>query len=238
MARLFCGLLIVFVLFQFLGHSLHSDRGQAGILIGAVIVASMLLYERVAYGVPFRDGGLVLGLGRPDARGIWVSCLVSALLLVSLPVWAWFSGEKISLNTERLWYVLGIFAQAGIAEETLFRGFLFGHLRRTRAFWSAALISTIPFALVHLILFITMPASIAIASLVLSIITSFPFSFLYEIGGRTIWAPAILHFVIQGAIKVVDLPNSESRLPLIWIGLCAAVPNLVFIFRTADKPGD
>ena len=50
----------------------------------------------------------------------------------------------------------GLFAQAGIAEELLFRGYLFGHLREGRSFWRAALLSMPPFLAVHLLLFFQM----------------------------------------------------------------------------------
>ena len=39
----------------------------------------------------------------------------------------------------------GLFAQAGIAEEVLFRGYLFGHMRVGRTFWRAAAVSMLPF---------------------------------------------------------------------------------------------
>ena len=55
----------------------------------------------------------------------------------------------------------GLFAQAGIAEEVLFRGYLFGHVRVGRTFWRAAAVSMLPFVSVHLILFFSMPWPIA-----------------------------------------------------------------------------
>jgi membrane protease YdiL (CAAX protease family) len=58
----------------------------------------------------------------------------------------------------------GLFAQAGIAEEVLFRGYLFGHIRVGRTFWRAAAVSMLPFVTVHLVLFFSMPWSIALAS--------------------------------------------------------------------------
>ena len=102
----------------------------------------------------------------------------------------------------------GLFAQAGIAEEVLFRGYLFGHLRRGRSFWRAALLSMLPFVAVHLLLFATMPWPIAAAALLLAVIVAFPLARLYELGGATIWAPALLHFVIQGTVKIVVFPEA------------------------------
>lgn len=43
----------------------------------------------------------------------------------------------------------GVCVMAPLAEETLFRGFIFGGLRRWRGFWPAALISGVMFGLAH-----------------------------------------------------------------------------------------
>jgi hypothetical protein len=48
--------------------------------------------------------------------------------------------------------------------------------------------------------------------------------------GRTIWAPAILHAVAQGAVKLVDMSGEANLLPLSWIGACAALPYLAFVW--------
>ena len=132
----------------------------------------------------------------------------------------------------------GLFAQAGIAEEALFRGYLFGRLRRGRSFWHAAALAAVPFVLVHLILFATMPWQVALAAVLLSVILSFPLAYLFELGGNTIWAPALLHFTVQGAIKVLELPG-DTALPLVWMAASAALPYLVFLFRPAghQTPG-
>ena len=47
-----------------------------------------------------------------------------------------------------------------------------------------------------------------------------------------IWAPAILHFVAQGAIKVVAAPPEASvTLPIVWMAACATVPLLALAWR-------
>jgi len=110
------------------------------------------------------------------------------------------------------------------------------NLRRGRSFWRAAALSVLPFAGVHLYLFWTMPWPIAAASLALSIVTAFPLAHLFELGGHTIWAPAILHAVIQGTIKVIVITGDNSAmLPLIWIAACAVSPLGVFVFRRRSE---
>jgi hypothetical protein len=59
---------------------------------------------------------------------------------------------------------------------------------------------------------------------------SFPLARLFELGGNTIWALALLHATAQGAIKVLELPG-YSAMPLVWMAASAAIPYLVFLWR-------
>jgi hypothetical protein len=50
--------------------------------------------------------------------------------------------------------------------------------------------------------------------------------------GNTIWAPALVHFVTQGALKIVILPDEiATTLPIAWIAAGAVVPYFVFFVR-------
>lgn len=61
-------------------------------------------------------------------------------------------------------------------------------------------------------------------------VVSFPFAHLFELGGGTIWAPALVHFVIQGAIKVVVVPGDEGALlPLAWMAMAALLAFGAFL---------
>ena len=130
----------------------------------------------------------------------------------------------------------GLFAQAGIAEEVLFRGYLFRHLRVGRTFWRAAAVSMLPFVSVHLILFFSMPWPIAVASVLLAIIISFPLAYLFELGGDTIWAPAILHFVIQATVKVIVFAHGAESFALVWMAVSAVVPLVIFTVKAPTRP--
>jgi len=72
-----------------------------------------------------------------------------------------------------------------------------------------------------------------LASVLLAVVISFPLAHLFEPGGKTIWAPAILHFVIQGAVKVVIVADGgETLFPLVWMLASALLPPLVlFVAR-------
>ena len=91
-----------------------------------------------------------------------------------------------------------------------------------------------PFTLVHLILFATLPWAIALASVLLAVVISFPLAYLFELGGKTIWAPALVHFTVQGALKVVVVSGeSAASLPLVWMAASAVLPFLVFLVPRA-----
>jgi membrane protease YdiL (CAAX protease family) len=228
--ELLVGLAIVFALFQGLAHALASDRGQAGLLVAAVVIAALVAVERVWFGQSAMPALRSLGFGLPATSGLYVAVAVSALLLAVIPVYAWMRGAAIVPFPGWPWLVPGLFAQGGVAEEALFRGYLFGRLRRGRSFWPAATLAAVPFVLVHLYLFATLPWPVALASVVLATIISFPLSHLFELGGNTIWPPALLHFIVQGAIKVLGVPG-DALLPIVWMMASAAIPYLSFLVR-------
>ena len=172
-----------------------------------------------------------LGLGTPRARGIAVAGGVSLLMFAF--AWAFLRAMGLTATFYPGWLALvpGLFAQGGIAEEVLFRGYLFGHIRAGRTFWRAACLSMLPFVAAHLVLFATMPWPIALASVLLSIIISFPLAHLYELGGHTIWAPALLHFVIQGTVKVLVVSPGPETFAVAWMAASALIPLLVFAVK-------
>jgi hypothetical protein len=60
---------------------------------------------------------------------------------------------------------------------------------------------------------------------------------LYDLGGRTIWAPAIVHAVMQGGIKVVEIPE-DRVLTVATLSMAAGMilPWLVFAARSENAP--
>jgi membrane protease YdiL (CAAX protease family) len=227
--RLLAGLAIVYVVFQGTAHALASDRGEAGLLVAGAVIGTLIAVE----GVLFRQSPAAalwsLGFGRPAVTGLTVALGVSVVLIAVIPIYAAVRDASLVPYPGWLWLLPGLFAQGGVAEEALFRGYLFGRLRRERSFWRAAGLAALPFVVVHLYLFAALPWPVALASVLLAIIVSFPLAHLFELGGNTIWAPALLHFTVQGAIKVLELPG-DTLLPLIWVAASAALPYLAFLF--------
>jgi len=230
--RLLLGLLSVWLLFDRVAAALGSDRGQAGLIVAGVVIAATLAVERLLFREPIGAAARALGLGRPAIPGVLAATALGLLLLLVFPVFAALTGTGLAMTAGWLRLVPGLFAQGGLAEEALFRGYLFRRLRPGRSFARAAWAAAGPFAAVHLMLLLTMPWPVALAAVGLAILLSFPLAQLFELGGRTIWAPAILHFVAQGAIKVVAAPAEAGVvLPLIWMAACATVPWLAFAWR-------
>lgn len=232
--KLLSSVAVVFALFQLLGAVLGSDRGQAGLLIGTIIVAVSVAAEIMVFRASAKSAIIRLGLGFPASKGILVSIVHCVTLLSVFPIFAWATGAELAFYDSWSWLLPGLFAQAGIAEETLFRGFLFRHVRKGRTFLRASVLSAIPFAVVHLFMFIILPWPVATAGLLLSIAITFPLAYLFELGGDTIWAPATLHFLVQGAIKVITVSdNGSSSFPLVWMAACVILPFLVFLVPSA-----
>jgi membrane protease YdiL (CAAX protease family) len=230
------GLFLVFGLFHGAATVLESDRGQRGILVGGLVVAAT---AAAAWFLPRQPRGTLLrrlGFGRPRAKSIGVAGGVTLLLLIVAEVFV--RARQLSPVLYPAWPSLlpGLFAQAGIAEEVLFRGYLFGQVRVGRTFWRAAWLSMLPFVAVHLVLFFTMAWPIALASVALAVVISFPLAHLFELGGGTIWAPALLHFVVQATVKVVVFPDGAESFALAWMAASALVPLLVFTVKGRDAP--
>ncbi|MBL8532056.1 MAG: CPBP family intramembrane metalloprotease [Hyphomonadaceae bacterium] len=231
--RLLAVTALLYTLMAGAAELLHSYRGEAGLIIAALVLAAALTADRLLFSGAFLRSLRELGLHAPACRGLLAAAVISAALIASLPLAARASGATLSLRADWLWLIPGLLAQAGLAEELVFRGFVFGRIRATRAFWRAVLLSIGPFALVHMALFFSMPPAIAAASLMLSIVTCAPLAQLYELGGRTIWPAALVHATVQGAIKLVDIEGGQL-LPLIWIGACAILPWAAFLWRRAE----
>lgn len=232
--RLTLGLAVVFALFDATARALGSDRGQAGVVVGAVVLLATLSVNRVLLGQPLLGGPGRLGIGTPRARGIGAALLVATMLVLVVPLYIRSTGTGWRMLPGWIGLLPGLFAQAGVAEEALFRGYLFRHLRQGRPFKRAVLLSTIPFVIVHLLLFLTMPWMVALMSVLLSAIIAVPLAYLFELGGNTIWGPAIVHWVVQGTVKVVLVEGTITEFASVWMLASALVPFAAFIVRRPE----
>lgn len=227
----------LYTLFEASARSLDSDRGQAGVLVAIIVILSALVVDHWLLGEPVRGELRRLGLGLPDRRGLLGALFPCVLLVLVVP--AYFHVTEASWTLYPGWARLlpGLFAQAGIAEEVLFRGFLFRHLRQGRSFLGAASVASVPFVLVHVSLFLTMPWPIASASVLLAVLISFPLAYLFEFGGNTIWGPALVHWVVQGMVKIIVVEGDSLGFPVLWMLASAIIPFVVFTYRLIGSSG-
>ena len=173
-----------------------------------------------------------LGFRAPTRRALLAACALSIALLACLPLLAVATGTTLELRAGAAWLALGMFVQGGVAEETLFRGFMYRHLRQTRTFWRAATLSAVPFAVAHVPLFWTLDAAVALLALGMAIAWSFPLAWLFDRAGGSIWPGALLHAVMQGGVKVlVDDDAAFQSLAIAWVALGLAAPWLFFLLR-------
>ncbi len=215
-----------------LASALGSLRGEAGVVVGIAVIAAALLTERLLTGAPLRACSLALGLGAPTRGASVAAGALSVALLAALPLLATAAGVTLELRDGAAWLALGMLMQGGVAEEVLFRGFMYGHLRRTRTFWRAATLSAVPFAVAHVPLFWSLDAPVALLALLMAIAWSFPLAWLFDRAGGSIWPGALLHAVIQGGIKLlVDDDAAFQNLAIAWVALGLAAPWSFFLLR-------
>lgn len=109
----------------------------------ALCLVAVALVHRLRPGAAFRE----LGFGRSPFRAAVFSLVATLPMLVTY-------GQATGFVTKWLWwgFVFTTVVLGPIAEEVLFRGFLFGQLRRRAgwSFWGATLVGMAPFALGHL----------------------------------------------------------------------------------------
>ena len=216
---------------------LGSYRGEIGITVMAVVVTGALVAEMALGRHGPAEAFRRLGLG-PPARVAAIAGIALAVMLVTLFILiAGGLNFQIELMPGAATLALGIFAQGGLAEECVFRGFLFRRLRCGRSFWSAARLSALPFAAVHVLLFLTFDFPMALASLLLAISLSFPLAWLFDIARGSVWPGALLHAVIQAAVKIVVPGEGFTLLAICWMAVCALLPwLLVFVKPNRVSP--
>jgi membrane protease YdiL (CAAX protease family) len=223
---------LMYLTFDRLATELGSTRGEAGLVVCAAVLALALGTERWLTRAPIGDCVRALGLGAPAPRALFAAAALSLALLACLPLLAALTGVELLAQEHAMWLALGMLAQGGIAEEVLFRGFMYRHLRSTRTFWRAATLSAVPFAAAHVPLLFTLDTSVALLALAMAVAWSFPLAWLFDRAGGSIWPGALLHAVMQAGIKlIVDHSPAFQDLALAWVALGIAAPWLLFPLR-------
>jgi membrane protease YdiL (CAAX protease family) len=233
------GWLLIWIVLDRSAAGFESTRGEMGLAVAALVIGATLAVERTVFGARPLKALRALGFGWPGIAPLLAVSALCLALMAYYPLVAWLTSSRLGLRGDWLWLAPGLFAQAGIAEEVTFRGYLFRHLRQGRSFWRASVLAMIPFAAVHVLLFPLLGAPVALASILLAIAVSFPLAHLFEVGRGTIWLPAMVHSAVQGSIKIVEIPaDLMAQAAVWWIAACAVVPYLSFLLPRPFRIGD
>lgn len=227
---IFAGFLALWLVLDRLAAGLGSLRGEHGVVVCLTVVALAVIVEAALFRTKPPEALSVLGLRAPRMDALAWTALFCVALLAFFPLYALVSGQAIARRPDALLLSIGIFAQGGIAEELVFRGFLFRRLREGRTFWKAAALAAIPFIAIHMLLFFTMDPMMAAAALIVSLSMSFPLAWLFERSGDSIWPCAAVHAVVQGAIKLIEVDDAAfASLALAWMAIATIAPWLFFL---------
>lgn len=227
----FAAFVLLWLLLDRSAALLGSTRGEAGLLVCGLTVAGVVVCETVLSRRPIGHILVDIGFRAPALGAMTGAAVLTAVMLLFFPAFAALTGVRLQIHPDAALLAVGILAQGGIAEEVVFRGFLFRRLRTGRSFWGAASLATIPFGLVHSVLFFTLDWPIALASMLLALSISFPLAWLFERSGGSILPSAIVHAVVQGAIKLVDASAHFPEMAVAWIALSAVAPWALFLLR-------
>jgi membrane protease YdiL (CAAX protease family) len=207
------------------------DQPSAALVVTAAMLAVAILIERGLFARDVDSGLRALGLGRPRGGAMLVSLILTTGMAAFFPIYSVVTGIPIGLKADWLWVLIGAIFLNGLAEETLFRGYVFGHLRQGgHSFWRAGFTSLVIFSLVHLFLLVENPPEIAILGGLVAAAAAFPFAFLYERAGKSIWAGAVLH-VGAHIFRLVEIPEAEyMTVAVVWLVVQVGFPFLVLAF--------
>jgi membrane protease YdiL (CAAX protease family) len=235
-ARFLLGFLILWAVLA--GASSADPTARWGPAILAAVVAASLGVSRGLYRLPLREAVRALGLGRPDRRSLTVSAAISALVLLVWPTTALLSGASIPLRPDWPVVLIGILTLHGLAEELVWRGYVFRRLAQSRSFWPAVCWSMPLIAVTHVPIVVTSGPAIGVGAMLVAAVTSIALSRLYAMGGGTLWAPALLHTAIDSFKLVVLAAAALSIYPYLIIGFSLVVPLLVLVVpgRTPRRP--
>ncbi|OXM69582.1 CPBP family intramembrane glutamic endopeptidase [Amycolatopsis vastitatis] len=232
-ARFLLGFLILWAVLA--GTSAHDPTARWGPAILAAVVAASLGVSRGLYRLSPREAVQALGLGRPARRSLAVAAVISVLVLLVWPTTALLTGASIPLRPDWPVVLVGILTLHGLAEELVWRGFVFRLLARGRSFWPAVCWSMPLIAVTHLPIVVTSGPAIGFGAMLVAAITSIALSRLYVMGGGTLWAPALLHTAID-SFKLVVLPAAAPAVyPFLIIGFSLVVPLLVLLVPPARR---
>lgn len=167
------------------------------------------------------------GFRFPKNDQLRISAIGSLIVIFGYFVVSRIWTDAFWLNPNWKTLVIKFFLEAGLAEEVVFRGFLFRKLRTSKSFLQAATLSGIIFGATHLMnlfngLTVDVLAGTAI-SIAIGFLMTFPFAVLFEIGGGSLIGGVIFHFAIDSVNLYKGLDGAPMLASLAVASIVGAV---------------
>jgi membrane protease YdiL (CAAX protease family) len=161
----------------------------------ALLAATTVLVgaERFISGSSWHEIVSRIGVVRPAVRAVVAATLVGGAVVATFVIGAAAFGIDLDLRSNWPAVLIGALLFHGVAEEMVWRGYVYGHFRRTATFKRAVLRSMPLIALTHVPIIAGEGLGVGALAVLTASVTCLPLANLYDRGGRTIWAPAIVH---------------------------------------------
>ncbi|MFF5083959.1 CPBP family intramembrane glutamic endopeptidase [Actinoplanes sp. NPDC000266] len=197
----------------------------------AAASAVLVLGMRFLQGQPLRRLPVLLGLRlRPSTpRACLVATLIGAGVIATYLGGAALLGVHLTLRGNWPAVLVAALLFHGVAEELVWRGFAFGHLRRRARFGQAVALSIPLIALTHVPILITSGPMVGLLALLSAAVTCLPLAWLWERGGHSTWPPAIVHGLI-GTWQLWER-TYPPQFTVVVLAASILVPMLAFLYR-------
>lgn len=240
---LFASLLVIATFLVVNAVGLHAFRAVAADLTGWPRMLALAVFGYGLYlAVPLAVAAMLVGRGRGfSALGLTASPwpAVAFATACSALVLAWIAATSMPVPAERL--ALDLVRSAvlpGIAEEILFRGFLFGFLYRFAGwgFLPAALLSSLVFGVEHLY-----QGSDPLEALGIALLTGIGglwWSWLLVEWRWNLWVPIAFHVLLNGYWSAFDVAdNAFGGLTAVAVRLACIAISVVATIAIARRRG-
>ena len=201
------------------------------VLLCVIGVAGTIVAERLLFESGWKRIVSALGFLAPRGRAVMVAVAVSLPMWLFVPLYTRFTDAPIVLSPDWLSILVGVILVNGVAEEVIHRAFIFGHLRETGSFRTSATISAAIFAAQHIYLLFTIGTVPGLVSVVLAFAVAFPLAFLYERGGNSLVAPAILHTSSNAPMMLFETAGADGAVLLAHMAVVLVSMYLAFVFQ-------
>jgi hypothetical protein len=233
--RMLLGFVVIFAVFEGAGFALAGAPTTVRLFtVSAVVIVTALLVQRMVTGARGRPLLRSLGMGRGALPAVVVAGVICLGLVACYPLLSALTGVQWATGVSG-WALLGIYAQNGVAEEIMIRGYLYRHLRAGRGFGRAVLLVVAVHAAAHALLIPVVGVGVGISAMLVAALIAVPYAAFFDRGAATIWPVALLHGTSDTIMLLFPsggwAAGGPGALPalLTWFALIALLPYLIFL---------